>query len=72
MADRIKLCEQGFWGTLWAHAEMQTMTRNHEDVDENEREVGRVNKLMEANEVSKAASAVWGTGARVLASEVDA
>ena len=24
VADRIIMCEQGHWGTLWAHAEMQT------------------------------------------------
>ena len=24
VADRIRMCEQGHWGTLWTHAEMQS------------------------------------------------
>ena len=48
VADRIRLCEQGHWGTLWAHAEMQTMPMNQDDTDELERSATIVNKLIEA------------------------
>lgn len=72
VADRIRLCERGFWGTLWAHAEMESGPKSQDDEDELQKTAGRVNKLMEAKEVSKAATAVWGTGARVPAADVEA
>ena len=38
VADRIRMCEQGHWGTLWAHAEMQTSPGTQEDTDELEKQ----------------------------------
>ena len=37
VADRIRMCEQGHWGTLWAHAEMQTSTGTQKVTDELEK-----------------------------------
>ena len=67
----IRFSEKGYRGTLWAHAEMQTASGTQDDVDELEKTAGWVHKLMDAKEVSKAATAVWGTGSRVPASEVE-
>ena len=71
VADRIRMCEHGHWGTLWAHAEMQTSTGPQDEDDELEKTATRVTKLMEAKEISKGASAVWGTGDRVPPQEIE-
>ena len=71
VADRIRMCEQGHWGTLWAHAEMQSASGPKEEDDELEKTATRVTKLMEAKEISKGASAVWGTGDRVPPQEIE-
>ena len=60
VADRIRLCEQGHWGTRWAHAEIQTTVGPKGDENDMEKTATRVTNLMEAKEVSKGASAVWG------------
>ena len=70
-ADRIRLCEQGHWGTLWAHAEVQTTVRQKDEDSELEKAATRATKLMEAKEISKGASAVWGNGGRVLPEEIE-
>ena len=49
------MCEKGHWDTLWTHAEMQTQSTSQNDVEERDKTATRVNKLMEAKEISKAA-----------------
>ena len=34
VADRISLCEQGHWGTLWPQADMQTIIGPKDDENE--------------------------------------
>ena len=65
IADRIKLLEQGHWGVLWTHVDSCPVYRASEEKSEIIQCVGKVTKLMEANEISKAASAVWGAGSAV-------
>ena len=71
VAERIRMLEQGHWGVLWAHAESQ----HWEEGDKNKPELascaGKVQNLMEAGEVSKAAAAAWGAGAGVAAADLE-
>ena len=70
VAERIKTLENGHWGVLWAHVESAILTTGDADTTEDLKCAGRVKKLMEANELSKAAAAIWGAGDRVPIDDV--
>ena len=50
---------------------MQTQSASQNDAEELDKTAARVNKLMEAKEISKSAAAVWGTGDRVSPQQVE-
>ena len=55
----------------WAHAGMQSAAGPKDEDDELGKTVTRVTKLMGAKEISKGASAVWGTRDRVPPQEIE-
>ena len=68
LTERLRLIEQGHWGVLWTHAEVDR--RRDDDAFSTGTEVRRVEQLLEAGELSRAASAVWGASAGVKTQSV--
>ena len=71
IADRVKQCHRGQWAALWSNVSIATPFEQDEDKGtEHSRCARKDASLLEANEGSKAATAVWGTGVSVPKEEV--
>jgi len=70
LSTRLADAEKGNWGSLWATA-CEENRGGEARTNDKERTVARVSALLQAGEVSRAASAVWGGAQSVSATQVE-